>query len=163
MTGPRILVAGVGNVFLGDDGFGVEVANALLRDPPPGAEVVDFGIRGLHLAYALLDGCDRLIAIDAMPRGGKAGTLYVLEPEDIYALPPVQAEGHGMSLPVVFAMVRQLGGTLPPVRVVGCEPATVGERLGLGPEIASAVPHAVELVRRLVTSALAEQAYRHAG
>ncbi|MBX5482269.1 MAG: hydrogenase maturation protease [Myxococcaceae bacterium] len=146
----RILVAGVGNVFLGDDGFGVEVARRLLCDPPPGAQVVDYGIRGLHLAYALLEGCDLLIAVDAMPRGQPPGTLYVLEPGEVDALPPIAAEGHGMNLPAVFALVRQLGGTLPRIRIVGCEPASVDERMGLGEEVAAVVPQAESLVRRLV-------------
>jgi hydrogenase maturation protease len=154
---PRILIAGIGNIFLGDDGFGVEVAQRLSRDPPPGAEVADFGIRGLHLAYALLEGCDLLIAIDAMPRGELPGTLYVLEPESPERLPPRTADAHGMNLSAVFARVLQLGGKLPAVRIIGCEPASVEERLGLGPEVASAVPEAVRTVRRLVERALAQE------
>jgi hydrogenase maturation protease len=152
---PRILIAGIGNIFLGDDGFGVEVTQQILRDPPPGAKVEDFGIRGLHLAYALVDGgWDLLIAIDAMPRGQPPGTLYLLEPASLEDLPSRATDGHGMDLPAVFAHVRQLGGALPEVRIVGCEPASVEERIGLGPEVTAAVPEAVGMVRRLVEGAL---------
>ena len=82
MTRPaRILIAGIGNIFLGDDAFGVEVARRLVRRRlPDGVRVVDFGIRGLDLTYALLDGYEAVILVDAAPRGGPPGTLYVLEP-----------------------------------------------------------------------------------
>src|SRR5439155_26353965 len=82
MSPSRILVAGIGNIFLGDDAFGVEVVQRLAQRPQPeGVRVVDFGIRGLDLVYALLDGCEAMILVDATPRGGQAGTLYVIEPE----------------------------------------------------------------------------------
>src|SRR2546428_8240900 len=94
MTQPRLLVAGVGNIFLGDDAFGVEVAQRLLRRPQPeGVRVVDFGIRGLDLTYALLDGCDVAVLIDAVPRGQPPGTLYVIEPD-----PVAPAQGSAASL-----------------------------------------------------------------
>src|SRR4051794_33940377 len=100
MMPPRVLVAGIGNIFLGDDAFGVEVAQHLARrEWPDGVRVVDFGIRGLDLTYALLDGYEVVILVDALPRGGQPGTLYVLEP-DRAALEPGEGgpmvEGHGL-------------------------------------------------------------------
>lgn len=146
---PRILVAGIGNLFVGDDGFGVEVARRLAESPPEGAVVEDFGIRGLHLAFSLLDGWDLLIAVDAMPRGQPPGTLFVLDPATEPG-PAVGPDAHGMQLPAVFALLRGLGGTLPKVRVVGCEPANLDDGIGLSEPVAGAVDGAVELVRRLV-------------
>jgi hydrogenase maturation protease len=123
VAGPRILVAGIGNVFLGDDGFGVELAGRLAGRPlPDGVEVVDFGIRGMDLAYALLEGYDAAVLLDATPRGEPPGTLYVVEP-DVAAI-DVAPEAHGMDPAKVLALVRSLGGTPPRVLVVGCEPAT---------------------------------------
>jgi hydrogenase maturation protease len=121
-TAPRILVAGVGNVFLGDDGFGVALASRLARrELPPGVEVVDFGIRGMDLAYAL-QGYDAVVLLDATPRGEAPGTLYVIEPE------PGDREGspdaHGMDPVKVLALARALGGTPPRTLVLGCEPGT---------------------------------------
>jgi hydrogenase maturation protease len=118
----RVLVAGIGNVFLGDDGFGVALADRLARRSlPAGVEVVDYGIRGMDLAYALLDGgYDRVVLLDAAPRGEPPGTLYVIEPEvDAHE---VALETHGMDPVKVLAMVHALGGTPPPTLVVACEP-----------------------------------------
>jgi hydrogenase maturation protease len=158
----RVLVAGVGNVFLGDDGFGVEVARRLAGEAlPDGVEVVDIGIRGLHLAYQLLEGYDLLIAIDAVARGGPPGTLYLLEPdanagaEGAAPRPEANApEAHGIGLGQVFAMVRALGGTLGRVLVVGCEPARVEESMGLSEVVQSAVGPAVQRVRQLAWQAI---------
>ena len=123
VAGPRVLVAGIGNVFLGDDGFGVELARRLADRPlPAGAEVVDFGIRGMDLAYALLDGYDAAVLLDATPRGEPPGTLYVIEP-DVQAI-DVAPEAHGMDPATVLALVRTLGGTPPRMVVIGCEPQT---------------------------------------
>src|ERR1700719_105979 len=102
MCTTRLLIAGVGNIFLGDDAFGVEGAQRLARRPlPEGVRVVDFGIRGLDLAYALLDGYEAVVLVDAAPRGGRPGTLYVLEPEPGPALPPGEGapliEAHNMN------------------------------------------------------------------
>jgi hydrogenase maturation protease len=154
----KVLLAGIGNVFLGDDGFGVEVAHRL-RDVavPDGVTVADFGIRGVHLAYELLDGYDAAVLVDALPRGGPPGTVYVFEPaadapED--AAGPVM-DAHAMTPDAVLALVRALGGTLPRVVVVGCEPADVGERMGLSEPVAAAVDRAageaLAVVRSLVT------------
>ena len=118
----RILVAGIGNVFLGDDGFGVALAARLAREElPAGVEVVDYGIRGMDLAYALT-GYDAVVLLDATPRGGPPGTLYVIEPE--VDAREVAIDAHGMDPVKVLALARSLGGTTPRTLVVGCEPQT---------------------------------------
>ncbi|TVT38211.1 hydrogenase maturation protease, partial [Amycolatopsis rhizosphaerae] len=156
MSGPeRVLVAGVGNIFLGDDGFGVEVAQRLAREAgqhlPPGVRVADYGIRGLHLAYELLYGYDRVILVDAVKRGGEPGTLYVIEAvEDGFDAPAGAVDAHGMAPEAVLRLRRMLGGEGFPVLVVGCEPATVAEGVGLSPAVAQAVPRAIELVTGLL-------------
>src|SRR3954470_3102987 len=122
----RILVAGIGNVFLGDDGFGVALAGRLARrELPPGVEVVDFGIRGMDLALAMQDDYAAVVLLDATPRGEPPGTLYVIEPE----LPGEEAglDAHGMDPVKVLALARMLSrppGAAPRTLVVGCEPAT---------------------------------------
>jgi hydrogenase maturation protease len=121
-TARRVLVAGIGNVFLGDDGFGVALADRLARRTlPAGVEVVDYGIRGMDLAYAMAGGgYDHVLLLDATPRGEPPGTLYVIEPEvDPDA---VAVETHGMDPVTVLAMVQALGGAPPSTLVVGCEP-----------------------------------------
>jgi hydrogenase maturation protease len=145
----RVLVAGIGNMFFGDDGFGVEVARRL-HTVPPGTRVSDFGIRAVHLAYELLSPLDLLVVVDCMARGGEPGTLYVVEPEsaDSAALP----DAHGISVPAVFALVRQLGGALPPTLVVGCEPETIEPGIGLSPRVARMIPGALDLIRELIAS-----------
>lgn len=151
----RVLVAGIGNVFFGDDGFGCEVAQVLAREPQaPGVKVEDFGIRGLHLAYELLAGYDRALLIDAAPRGQAPGTLYVIEPEDEAGAEPPDA--HRMDVQNVFAFLRLLGGAPPPLTLVGCEPAALVPEMGLSPAVERAVEPAAALVRRL----LAEQRAR---
>ncbi|HXF56494.1 MAG TPA: hydrogenase maturation protease [Actinomycetota bacterium] len=157
---PRVLVAGVGNVFLGDDGFGVEVARRLASEPlPEGVRVEDFGIRGIHLAYELLEGYDAAILVDATPRGGPPGSLYVIEPdlEELAARASLVGAGesplvdaHGMEPASVFAVLQALGGRPGRVVVVGCEPADVGERMGLSEPVARAVEKAVRAVKELV-------------
>jgi len=146
-----ILVAGVGNIFFGDDGFGPAVVRRLLREgPPPGTRVVDYGIRGLHLAYELLEPIDRLVIVDAVQRGGEPGTLYVVEP-DLDELEMREApDAHGMHLPAVFAQARALGAVLPPTIIVGCEPLDVDEGMGLSMPVARAVDAAVSWVREIV-------------
>jgi hydrogenase maturation protease len=120
----RVLVAGIGNVFLGDDGFGVALADRIARCAlPPGVEVVDYGIRGMALAYALHDGWDAVVLLDAMPRGLEPGTLSVLEP-DLDDLEPA-VDAHGMDPVKVLGLARALGGDLPRTLVVGCEPLVV--------------------------------------
>lgn len=155
---PRILVAGIGNIFLGDDAFGVEVAQRLLRrERPPEVQVVDFGIRGLDLAYALLDGCEALILIDAVARGdGPPGTLYVLEPklDDIEESPPL-IEAHSMDPAKVLRTAVAMGARPEQIFIVACEPAPgnfdEGEMpLGLSEPVSAAVDEAVSLVETLV-------------
>ena len=147
-----MLVAGVGNIFFGDDGFGCEVARALQAERTDGARVEDFGIAGLHLAYELLAGYERAIVVDLTPRGGAPGTLYVIEPDVLAPGPP--ADAHGMDLQNVFAFVRTLGGTPPPLEIVGCEPHCVDEGIGLSAPVAAAVEPALALVRKLMARAL---------
>lgn len=156
----KMLVAGIGNIFLGDDGFGVEVAQRLLGETfPEEVRVADFGIRGLHLAYELLDGYALAILIDAAPRGGAPGTVYVIEP-DLEDLPGEAAadapalDAHGMDPVAVLAMARTLGGELGRVLIVGCEPAEIEERIGLSEPIVGAVEEAVRIVRELIAAEL---------
>ncbi len=155
MTG-RVLVAGVGNIFLGDDGFGVEVARRLAGMVlPEGVSVADFGIRGVHLAYELLDGYDTVIIVDAAPRGEEPGTVSVIEPGPATMAPagidsPVM-DAHGMEPHAVLSLLGALGGTVDRVLVVGCEPADVSERMGLSPPVAAVVDHTARLVVELVT------------
>ncbi|MEA2319731.1 MAG: hydrogenase maturation protease, partial [Solirubrobacteraceae bacterium] len=120
----RVLVAGIGNVFMGDDGFGVALADRLARRAlPAGVEVVDFGIRGMDLAYAMHDGYDTVLFLDATPRGEAPGTLYVIEPDLGEELDGVGFDAHGMDPLKVLALARTLGASaLPRVLVVGCEP-----------------------------------------
>ena len=151
---PRILVAGIGNIFFGDDAFGVEVAQKLLRRTwPEHVRVADYGIRGFDLTYALMDGYDAAILVDAVPRGQAPGTLYVIEP-DLGALDAGEAmiETHGMHPMRVLAMVQALGGAPKRVLVLGCEPAPGGdeERMGLSEPVAAAVDEAVRMVDSLV-------------
>lgn len=155
---PRTLVAGIGNVFLGDDGFGVETARRLAeRDLPGHIEVVDIGVRGVHLAYQLLDGYDTLVLVDATARGEAPGTLYVIE-HDIGASPSPPAaalDGHRMTPDAVLALLGTLcagTGGEPPRRVlvVGCEPASADEGIGLSPPVSDAVPEAVRLIEKLL-------------
>jgi hydrogenase maturation protease len=153
----RILVAGVGNVFLGDDGFGVEVVRRLAgRGLPEGVEVVDFGIRGLDLAYALQDDYDAVIFVDATPRGEKPGTVYLLEPE-IEEDGEVALDTHGMDPVKVIKLSRALGARPTRTLVVGCEPQVVvsGEAyddmlMELSEPVRTAVEEAVKLVESLV-------------
>ncbi|MGW7363473.1 hydrogenase maturation protease [Streptomyces sp. NPDC054841] len=163
MNGPaqdsaRTLVAGVGNIFLGDDGFGVETVRRLTEQPLPGhVEVADIGIRGVHLAYQVLDGYDTLVLVDATARGGEPGTLYLIEPGTPVGgvAESVPLDGHRMSPDAVLALLDTLcagTGSTPPRRtlVVGCEPACVDEGIGLSPQVAAAVPEAVRMVTQLV-------------
>jgi hydrogenase maturation protease len=120
----RVLVAGIGNVFLGDDGWGVALAGRLAtRALPRGVEVVDFGIRGMDLAYAMQDDYDAVVFLDATPRGERPGTLYVIEP-DLDGI-EMTIDAHGMDPVKVLALARTLGAeSLPRTLIVGCEPQT---------------------------------------
>ncbi len=160
---PRILVAGIGNIFMGDDAFGVEVARLLAgRQLSADVRVGDFGIRGLDLAYALQDGYETAILIDAHPRGQQPGTLYVVEP-DLTAFASGQAEGadidaHSMDPVKVLRLAAAMGGPLPRVLLVGCEPATLGPDeglMGLSQPVGAAVTEAVSLVESVIKRVLA--------
>jgi hydrogenase maturation protease len=147
----RTLVAGIGNVFFGDDGFGCAVARRLGESfAPAGVSVVDFGIRGVHLAFELTSGYDTAVIIDAVARGGRAGTLYVLDPElDGMDAPPI-GNAHSVALGGVLAMMRTLGAPPARVVVVGCEAGEIVERIGLSDAVAEAVEPAAALVKQLL-------------
>ncbi|MDI5970681.1 hydrogenase maturation protease [Streptomyces sp. SL13] len=155
---PRVLVAGLGNIFLGDDGFGVEVVGRLARHPlPPGVETADIGVRGVHLAYQLLDGYDSVVLLDATARGGAPGTVYLIDDAAPAEPAPgdVLIDGHRMTPDAVLALLDTLsagtGGERPGrVRVVGCEPACLDEGIGLSDPVAGAVDRAVDVVLRLL-------------
>ncbi len=148
----RMLVAGIGNIFLGDDGFGVEAANRLAsEDLPDEVAVRDFGIRGLHLAYEMLDGgYATTVLLDAVPRGGAPGSLYLIEPEleSLEAAPAPDA--HAMDPGTVLATLKALGGVPGRVLIVGCEPESVEERMGLSTPVANAIGEAVRFVREII-------------
>ena len=165
----RVLVAGIGNVFLGDDGFGVEVARQLIRAPAsPGVAIVDVGIRALHRAYELLDPPELLLIVDAVSRGEPPGTLYLIDIDadvdgraDAHApahgemgmAPAALGDAHGITVSSVLATLRALGGTPPRTRLVGCEPAFVGAAMELSPIVAASVPRAVTMVREAMRGA----------
>lgn len=166
----RVLVACIGNIFLGDDGFGVEVARRMAgRRYPEGVQVADFGIRGIELAYSLLDGCDTLILVDAVARGGRPGTLYLIEAEeDSAALTPddtstgVTVDGHSMEPLKVLAFAHRLGARPRRVLVVGCQPAPLESeeqfddvQVGLSEPVRAAVDEAVTMVESLIERVLA--------
>jgi hydrogenase maturation protease len=158
-----VLVAGIGNIFQTDDAFGVEVAARLSqRALPAGARVEDFGIRGVHLAYELLEGYDGLVLIDAVPMGEPAGTLAVIAPEvgstpapgdDVDSVAPVTpvVDAHTMNPEVVLATLARLGGSVEHVFIVGCQPADLREGMGLTPAVAAAVDGAAEMCCQLVS------------
>jgi hydrogenase maturation protease len=146
-AGPRVLIAGVGNIFLGDDGFGSEVVRALHGSDLP-ARVVDYGIRGMHLAYDLLDGYDALILVDLLPDGAP-GEVRAIE-VDTSTVGGASVDAHAMDPRAVLSSLQALGGALPRVVVIGCAPATVDEQIGLSPQIVAAVPDAIALVHRVL-------------
>ncbi len=166
----RILLAGIGNIFFGDDGFGVEVAQRLLSRQmqryPASVQVIDFGIRGIELAYTLLDHYDTLVLVDAVARGGTAGTLYVIEPEvggNAEQRTGVAAfDGHSMDPVKVLAFARTLGAPPTHTLLVGCEPAEMGigagdeeMHMGLSKPVQAAVDEAVKMIDTLVEDLLA--------
>jgi hydrogenase maturation protease len=148
----RILVAGVGNIFLGDDGFGVEVVKRLaLESVPESVRVADFGIKGIHLAFELLDKkYETMILVDAAPRGGAPGTVYLIEPD----LPEINEnsshDAHAMNPQTVLDTVRSLGAISGKIYIVGCEPACTEEGMGLSEPVSLAVEEAVRLILEIV-------------
>ena len=154
----RILVAGIGNIFFGDDAFGVEVVRELMRRPLPDAVCVrDFGIRSYDLAYAIMDGYETTILVDASPRGQPPGTLYLIEPDldGIGRLGNIDA--HRMDPVGVLNLVHALGGRPGNLYLVGCEPGVLeADDITLSPSVRAAVPQAVEMVVSLVGQLLNE-------
>ena len=157
----RVLVACVGNIFLGDDGFGVEVARRLAGLPmPAGVRVADYGISGMHLAYDLADGYETTILVDAAPRGNEPGTVSVIEVDPADHPNPAAGggalqgsmlfDGHGMQPDVVFGILGMLGAKAGRIVVVGCEPATVEHGMELSGPVAAAVGEAVRIVLDMV-------------
>jgi hydrogenase maturation protease len=170
-TGRRILIACIGNIFLGDDGFGVEVAQRLQRRYPERVQVVDFGIRGMELAYTLLEDYATLVLVDAVPRGGQPGTLYLIEPDlkNFNAATgavagQVALDTHSMDPVKVLAFARTLGAR--PIRtlLVGCEPSPSDDgedymemSMGLSAPVQAAVDEAVTMLDSLVEKLLANE------
>jgi len=149
----RVLIAGIGNIFLGDDGFGVAVAQRLSREPLGlTVDVADFGIRGVHLAFELASGrYDAAILVDAVARGARPGTLVAIEP-DLRGSDraDVVGDAHTLTPDAVLAWVRQVGAYLPRIVIVGCEPESVEETIGLSPAVAASIDGAVEMIRDLL-------------
>jgi hydrogenase maturation protease len=153
-----ILVAGIGNIFLGDDAFGVEVVKRMRDMPiPEGVDVVDFGIRGFDLAYALMDEkYESAILVDAMPRGGPPGSVYTIQPDlnDFHGVTEPVIDTHGMNPMKVFELVNALGGASKPVFIVGCEPEWFGNEeegsMELSESVRAAIPHALNALQTLL-------------
>jgi hydrogenase maturation protease len=162
----KILVAGVGNIFLGDDAFGVEVARSLSRRPlPESVTVKDFGIRGFDLAYALLDPWDAVILVDALPRGEAAGTLYVVEPNLAEIGGPASADTainpHGMDPVRVLNLAASMGTISAQVLILGCEPHDFGDelegRMGLSTPVQAAIEEASTMIEELAARILTKK------
>jgi hydrogenase maturation protease len=154
-----ILIACIGNIFLGDDGFGVAVAGALKQAGlPNGVQVIDYGIRGLDLAYALLEPWRAVILVDAISRGEQPGTLYLLRPADAEQTDlrlSRSLDPHAMDPMRMLALANSLGSVTAAIYIVGCEPADFGDelegRMELSPQLTAAVPEAVQMVLELAT------------
>jgi hydrogenase maturation protease len=161
----RILVAGIGNAWLSDDGFGGEVVRRLEEEAmPEGTVVLDFGTGGLDLAYEVMRGYDALVLVDVSRQGGEPGTLYVMEATEADAEAGIEdgqvINPHGMDPQTVLRFVKTVGAWPGKVVVVACEPATVEEMgIGLSAEVERAVDGAVELVARTVDELQADAAY----
>jgi hydrogenase maturation protease len=158
MLSMRILVAGIGNIFLGDDAFGVEVVNELARRRlPDGVVVRDFGIRSYDLAYAMMDGYDATILVDATPRAQAPGTLYLIEP-DLTGLDQLEDEAvnaHSMNPVRVMQMLRAFGSHPGRLYLAGCEPGVLEtEDIGLSEPVRAVIPQAVEMIESLIDELL---------
>lgn len=152
---PHTLVAGIGNIFLGDDGFGCEVVRVLSTlDCPKDVKVVDYGIRGLDLAYALLESYDKVIIVDCILRGGSPGTIYLLQPAEVGTPENVALDPHSMDPVHVMAMARSLGEITAEMFIVGCEPRDFGDelegRMALSEQVAGALPEAIRAVMDVI-------------
>lgn len=159
-----VLVAGIGNLFRGDDAFGIAVAKELARRSlPPGVRVVDFGIRGLDLTYALLDGCRAAILVDSVQHGEAPGTVSVIEPEppwDEDETAPPGLSPHAMDPANVLRLVRLLGGGCRRILLVGCEPQSFGDAefgtMELSAAVAGAVGVAADTIEHLALELIRE-------
>ena len=151
VTAP-ILVAGVGNIFLGDDGFGPEVIRHLGRhfDGDDSVRVADYGIGGMHLAYDLLDDWSALVLVDALPNRGSPGSLHVFDADHESLGADSALDAHGMDPTAVFAGLSTLGGSAPRTVVVGCESLDTDEGIGLSDPLRTALPAAVRAVQAAV-------------
>ncbi len=148
----RILIAGIGNIFLGDDGFGPEVLCHVSQRVAgsDGLHATDYGIGGMHLAYDLLEDWTALVLVDAVPNRGSPGTVHVFEADHGSPDSPAGLDAHGMDPATVFASLRALGGIPPRTIVVGCEVADVGDGIGLSDAVQAAIPEAVSAVESAV-------------
>jgi len=155
-AGRRVLVAGIGNVFRSDDGFGCEVVRRLTAEAwPDGVRVVDYGIRGVHLAYDLLDPWAVLVLVDALPGPGEPGGVVVMEIGEEHLGAEASVDAHGMDPATVLATLAALGGRLPPrTLLVGCAVAETGDGMGLTPAVEAAVDEAARTVRGVVAAEL---------
>jgi hydrogenase maturation protease len=158
----HILIAGIGNIFLGDDGFGSEVMRHVCGrvDDAERVRATDYGIGGMHLAYDLLEDWDALVLVDAIPNRGSPGTVHVFEADHGSPDAPAGLDAHGMDPATVFASLRALGGTPPRTIVVGCEVADVSDGMGLSEPVQAAVPEAVRAVESALTLLRAEDEAR---
>ncbi len=161
----QILVAGVGNAWLQDDGFGPVVVQRLeSRELPSGVTVMDFGSGGLDLAYEIMRGYDALVLVDVSRQGGEPGTLYILEPDPAdYSRPIEDGEmisPHGMDPQTVLRFVNAVGGFSGKVVVVACEPGPVEDlAVGLSPEVEAVIERAIEVVLEQVAELRTDEAY----
>jgi hydrogenase maturation protease len=147
----RILVAGIGNIFLGDDGFGSEVVRHVpVQQDDSGVRIVDYGIAGMHLAYDLLDDWDALVIVDAIPSRGSPGALHIFEADHESDSATATLDSHSMDPTAVFASLRALGGSPPYTVVIGCEAGNVDEGIGLTEAVGGALPGAVHAVAEVV-------------
>lgn len=150
----RVLVAGIGNVFLSDDGFGVEVVRRLSTESlGDDVNVVDFGIRGVHLAFDLADGrYDGVILVDAVAKGGEPGTLYVIDPDVANrSLESAVPDAHSLTPDAVLSWIHQIGGKPPRIVVLGCEPGTTEESMELSEPVANSIDVALQMIRALIS------------
>jgi hydrogenase maturation protease len=160
MSSPRILIACIGNIFLGDDGFGSAVAARLAeRSLPEDVLVKDFGIRGIDLTYALLDPYELVILVDACARGGAPGTIYVIEPDPAEPVAGPHLDAHDLNPMAVLRAVRSMGGAKGRILIVGCEPGDLGSeedgKMGLSDAVAAAIDVAIQKIEELVSDVVA--------
>ena len=165
----KILVAGIGNIFLGDDAFGSEVARRLMSERlPPEVRVIDFGIRTYDLAFAMMEGYDVTILVDITVQGHPPGTVYLIEPDlnQLDQLDANLADAHSMNPARVLQMLRRFGNSSGKLYLVGCEPAILeveDGQIGLSETVEKSVPQAIEWVKTLVDDLLKENPKKEVG